>query len=220
MKRRGLIFAALAAAALGFWYWTGEQPAVRAPPPSPGDCERIELWNNGFHTDLIMPAALLPADHPLRQLDPRARYILVGWGDEAFFRSDGTDMLLGAKALLPGGAVTMHVVYADVPVEQVYLPKDVTPLAISHAGAAALAKRFAETLILDSAGHAQIIEQGHAGPRSWFLKARGEFDLFTICNQWTARALRIAGVPVNAAFVYLGDWLVALLKSAPHRCPA
>jgi uncharacterized protein (TIGR02117 family) len=217
--RKWWIVAGALLAAVSVWFWTGTLPTRRVEAASANDCVQIGVWNNGFHTDLTFPAALLPADHPLRRIDPKARYILVGWGDEAFFRSDGADMLLGAKALLPGGATTMNLVAGDRPIETFYVPKNMTSLALSREGFDALAQRLADTLVLDPKGDAQIIAPGHGGPRSWFLKARGEFDLFQVCNQWTARTLRTAGVNLNAAFLYTGDMVAGALKSAPHECP-
>ena len=221
MKRRGrALWLAWLCAALAFWFWTGALPPLGAAPATPGDCEIVSVWSNGFHSDLTFAADLLPPDHPLRRYDPGARYLLVGWGDESFFRSSGKDLLLGAEALLPGGPTTVHVIYADQPVERVYIGDQIVPLAISHAGAAALAQRFTDALQLDEQGRVQVIGPGHGGPRSWFLKGRGEFDLFEVCNQWTARALRAAGVNVNAAFLYTGDWLERAVAGQRHVCPA
>jgi uncharacterized protein (TIGR02117 family) len=217
MKRRWVALAAVAGA-IGVWFWSGENPRVRAASASDGDCVEIALWNNGFHTDLTFPADVLPLDHPLRQLAPDAKYLLVGWGDERFFMSDGTDMWLGAQALLPGGATTINLVAGDQPVATFYRPKDLIPVAISGEGAAALAQRFADTLQLDPSGAPQIIAPGHGGPRSWFLKARGEFNLFEVCNQWTARTLRAAGIKVNAAFLYTGDMVAAAVKPHAKAC--
>lgn len=208
-----------AVAALGFWWWTGTRPPLGAPRASDADCVEIALWNNGYHTDLAFPAALLSDDHPLRRLDPGARYLLVGWGDEAFFRSDGTDMALGAKALLPGGPTTMNVVAGDVPVATFYRPKELIAFGVSRAGMDAIAARLTQTLVLDEAGAPQITAPGHGGARSWFLKARGEFDLFQLCNHWMARTLRTGGVDVNAAFTYTGDMLASAVKRSAHACP-
>jgi uncharacterized protein (TIGR02117 family) len=215
---RPLAAAAAALAALTFWVWTGTRPPLGAPPSSRGDCAVIGLWSNGFHSDLTFPTALLPAGHPLRLLDPGARYVLVGWGDEAFFRSNGENLLLGAAALLPGGATTLHVVYGDAPIETIYVPERLVPIAVSRAGMAALAARLTASLKLDRAGRAQIIAPGHGGAQSWFLKARGEFDLFNVCNQWTARTLRAAGLGINAAFLYTGASLVRAVRGAPSVC--
>lgn len=215
--RRLLAAAAGLAAALAFWIWTGCQPSLGAPKASAEDCVEIGLWSNDWHASLAFPAAILPPDHPLKRLQPDAGYFLFGWGDAAFYRSDGSDLWLGLKALAPGGPVVAHVIGARRPVESFYRPSEMVELGVSRAGAAAFAMRLAEALRLDGNGSAQIVAPGHAGDGSFFLAARGEFNLFQVCNQWVARTLRTAGVDVDAALTYRADWLV---KDARKQAPS
>jgi uncharacterized protein (TIGR02117 family) len=217
MARRGLALAAIAAAAAA-WAWTGTRPPLGAPPAHAQDCVDVGLWSNDWHTSLALPADVLAPDHPLRRFMPEARYFLVGWGDADFYRSDGADLALGLKALLPGGATLVHVIGARTPVEQTFIPVDFVHAGLSRAGAAALAQALADTLALDEAGNVVPIAPGQHGAQSRFLAARGGFDLFTVCNHWTARTLRRAGVDVHAAFVYRGDWLMAQVRRKAPAC--
>lgn len=219
MKRRFVLLAAVAAA-LAFWSWTGTRPALGAPPATKDDCVDVGLWSNGWHTSYSLPADLLPADHPLRRLYPQARWFLVGWGDAGFYQSDGTDLALGLKSLLPGGATVVHVIASKRPVEESFMPVQMAAVGVSRAGAEALAARLKSTLDLDPDGNARIVAPGQHGPQSRFLAARGEFDLFQVCNHWTARGLRKAGVDVNAAFVYRGEWLMAQAVRKAPACAA
>jgi uncharacterized protein (TIGR02117 family) len=216
VRKRGWFLAAVIAVLAAF-AWSGLQPPLGAPPATKGDCVDVGLWSNGWHTSYSIPADLLPPDHPLRRLYPQARWFLVGWGDADFYRSDGTDMVLGLKALLPGGPTVMHVIAAQQPVEESFLPLDMARVGISHAGAAALAARLRDTLALDADGGALIVAPGQHGAQSKFLAARGEFDALQVCNHWTARGLREAGVDINAAFVYRGEWLT---RPAQRKAPA
>jgi hypothetical protein len=213
----GFAIAAGLAGAFAFWLWTGRQPPLGAPQARAGDCVEIGLWSNDWHASLAFQAAILPPDHPLRRLEPQARYFLFGWGDSAFYQSDGRDLWLGLKALAPGGPVIAHVIGATRPVESFYPPSELVALGVSRAGAAALAARLAETLQLDGDGTAQIVAPGHAGAHSYFLAARGEFNLFQVCNQWVARTLRTAGIDVDAALPYRASWLA---KDARAQAPA
>jgi len=219
MKKR---WAALAAciAALAFWTSTGARPPLGAAAASKGDCVDIGVWSNGWHTSFSIPAEILSVEHPLRRLYPQARWMLVGWGDSAFYQSDGTDLGLGLRALLPGGAVVMHVIAADRPVERDFLPLEMTVAGLSADGATRLAERLEATLALDAQGNVQIVAPGQHGPQSRFLAARGGFDLFTVCNHWTARTLRHAGADINAAFVYRGEVLTSQLRRAAPACAA
>jgi uncharacterized protein (TIGR02117 family) len=211
-------FLAAVVAALGFWWLTGTRPQLGAPKAAAGDCVDVGVWSNDWHTSFSFAANILPPDHPLRRLYPGAAYFLVGWGDAGFYRSDGTDLGLGLKALLPGGATVVHVIAAQRPVEESFLPTELATVGLSHAGAAQLGAALAQSLALDADGSAIPVGPGQHGPMSRFLAGRGAFDLFTVCNHWTARALRRAGVDVNAAFVYRGDWLTGQLKRKAPGC--
>ena len=219
MKRLGAFLAAMAAA-FAFWAWTGTRPALGAPKATAADCVEIGIWSNDWHTSFSLAADVLAPDHPLRRFYPEARYFLVGWGDQDFYRSDGTDIGLGLKALLPGGKTVVHVIAAATPVEESFLPTEMVRVGLSRAGAAALSEALAQTLRLDAAGGAIEVGPGQHGAQSRFLAARGGFDLFTVCNHWTARTLRRAGVDLNAAFVYRGDWLTGQIRKKAPACAA
>jgi uncharacterized protein (TIGR02117 family) len=219
VKRRWMAAGALAGA-LAFWTWAGTQPPLGAPKAVPGDCVDIGLWSNDWHTSFALAADALPPDHPLRRFMPQARYFLIGWGDSDFYRSDGSDLLLGLKALLPGGATVVHVIGASRPVEETFQPAEMIHAGVSHAGAAQLAQALSGSLRLDANGDVIPVGPGQHGVQSRFLAGRGEFDLFNVCNHWTARALRRAGVDVQAAFAYRGDWLTAQVRRKAPACGA
>lgn len=217
MKRPWVAGMAALAIAVGAWAYSGEVPAVTAPPPTIGDCEIIGLWNNGFHTSLSMRAELFAPDHPLRRLYPQARYLLIGWGDLAFYRSRGDDVGLGLLALVPGGESGLHV-HADnaVPVETWYYAKEVMPLALSRAGVRDLIAYITDSMAVTPDGGADVVafEQ-----RGYFLRGRKSFHALNVCNHWTNRALRRAGVPLNAAYSFTGDILIERLRGRwPGRC--
>lgn len=216
--RRRWIAAGALAAALAFWVWTGAVPPLGASRATADDCVDVRIWSNDWHSSFSLEADLLPADHPLRRLYPAARHFLVGWGDADFYRSDGTDMGLGLKALLPGGATTVHMIAASRRVEESFMPAELVEVGVSRAGAAQLAAALSDSLALDASGAAVPIAPGQHGPMSRFLAGRGGFHLFNVCNHWTARTLRRAGVDVNAAFVYRGDWMVAQLEQRAPSC--
>jgi uncharacterized protein (TIGR02117 family) len=206
------------ALALGFWAWTGGRPPLGAPRATAADCVEVGLWSNDWHTSFALPAELLPETHPLRRLYPQARHFLVGWGDSEFYRSDGTDLGLGLKALLPGGQTVVHVIAAQRPVQDSFIPAEMVYVGLSRAGAAQLADALASSLALDADGAAVAVAPGQHGAQSRFLAGRGAFDVFTVCNHWTARTLRRAGVDVNGAFSYRGDWLTAQARRRAPRC--
>ena len=92
-------------------------------------------------------------------------------------------------------------------------------IAVSREGAAAFVAYVDRTLALDAAGGAIVVAQGKLIGQSSFLRARGSFHLFNVCNQWMARALRAAGVNVNARAAWLGGGLLEeVRRERPTGC--
>lgn len=180
----------------------------------------LHLYSNGFHTDIGAPAAIFPENHPLRALYPDAREFLIGWGEDAFYHSDGTDLWLGLDALVPPSPTVLHVAY-NAPYAAAYLgPNDDTAVAVSRAGAERFVAYVDRALVLGEAGAAVVTSPGKVIGRSSFLRSRGSFHLFNVCNQWMARALRAAGVDVNARAAWLaGGLLRQVRKLGRDRCP-
>jgi uncharacterized protein (TIGR02117 family) len=183
-------------------------PAPNVPPASAGDCVELHLFSNGYHSDIGAPADLFPADHPLRRLYPQARQFLIGWGDEKFYYSDGANLLLGLDAIIPPSPSVMHVAY-NAPGAAAYLsPSDDTGIAVSREGAARFVAYIDRALVLDPHGDVIVTHPGKVIGHSSFVRTRGSFHLFNVCNQWMARALRAAGIDVNARAAWLAGGLI------------
>jgi uncharacterized protein (TIGR02117 family) len=183
-------------------------PAPNVAPPTPDDCVELHLYSNGYHSDIAAPAALFPENHALRRLYPDAESFLIGWGDEAFYYSDGTDLMLGLDALIPPSPSVLHVAY-NAPESSAYLgPNDDLAVGVSHEGAERFVAFVDRALILDANGDAIPTSTGKVVGRSSFLRTRGSFHLLNVCNQWMARALRAAGLDVNARAAWLAGPLI------------
>lgn len=223
-ERRGLKHPRLTALAVFVFavivYLYFPQPAPRVTPARAGDCIELHLWTNGFHTDIAAPAAMFPDGHALRRLYPEARVFLIGWGDERFYRSDVFSIWLALDAITPPSPSVMHIAY-DAPGAAAYLgPTGDAPIAVSREGAAGFVAYVDRTLALDGAGAVIPIAPGKLIGRSSFLRARGSFHLFNVCNQWMARALRAAGLNVNARAAWLGGGLLKeVRRERPAGCP-
>ena len=218
--KRPIVGALSAAAFALIVYLYGPWPAPSALPPTPQDCVDLHLYTNGFHTDIAAAASLFPEDHPLRRLYPDAREFLIGWGDDAFYHSDGTNLWLGLDAIIPPSPSVMHVAY-NAPYAAAYLNRtDDTAVAVSHEGARRFVAYIDRALVLDAHGDAVVVSTGKLIGRSSFLRTRGSFHLFNVCNQWMGRALRVAGVDVNARAAWLaGGLLRQVRRMGRDHCP-
>lgn len=203
-----------------FAYLYAPIPAPNVPPATASDCVELHLYSNGFHSDIGAPASIFPENHPLRRLYPDARSFLIGWGDEAFYYSDGTDLMLGLDALIPPSASVFHVAYNAGPSSAYLSPNDDTAVAVSHEGAQRFVAFFDRFLVLDAAGNPIRTSNGKVVGRSSFLRSRGSFHLLQVCNQWMARALRAAGVNVNARAAWLAGPLIRQVRKVGQAgCP-
>ncbi len=195
-------------------------PPPRVVAPSVGDCVELHLYSNGYHSDIGAPASIFPEDHPLRRLYPDAESVLIGWGDRAFYYSDGTDLLLGLDALIPPSPSVLHIAYNAGPSAAYLGPNDDTAVAVSGEGAARFVAYVDRYLVLDAQGNPVRTSDGKVIGRSAFLRSRGSFHLLNVCNQWMARALRTAGVDVNHRAAWLAGPLIRQVRKVGRtECP-
>lgn len=183
-------------------------PAPQVAAASAGDCVELHLYSNGFHSDIGAPAEIFPADHPLRRLYPEARSFLIGWGDERFYYSDGTNLLLGLDALIPPSPSVLHIAYNAGPSSAYLGPNDDLAIGVSREGAMGFVAYVDRYLVRDPGGLPIRTSDGKVIGRSSFLRSRASFHLFNVCNQWMARALRAAGINVNARAAWLAGPLI------------
>jgi uncharacterized protein (TIGR02117 family) len=209
-QRPAAASATLVAVAL-FAYLYFPLPAPKVAPPSAGDCIELHLYTNGFHSDLAAPASIFPEQHPLRRLFPDAQSFLIGWGDQAFYYSDGTDLLLGLDALIPPSPSVLHVAYNAGPSSAYLGSNQDTGIAVSREGAARFVAYVDRALVLENGAPVRTSD-GKVIGRSAFLRSRGSFHLFNVCNQWMGRALRAAGVNVNARAAWLAGPLIRQVR--------
>src|SRR5690606_3459244 len=107
-----------------------------APPPTADDCVRIEVWSNGWHTNLVFSADDLADDHPLRRRFPEARRFLVGWGERDYYREENPGLLTGLRAaLLPTPSVVQVIASGgEHELGRFWTPSESAVLALSRAG--------------------------------------------------------------------------------------
>ena len=100
-------------------------------------------------------------------------------------------------------------------------PNDDTSIAVSGEGAARFVAYVDRYLVLDANGDPVRTSNGKVIGRSSFLRSRGSFHILNVCNQWMARALRRAGVNVNARAAWLAGPLIRQVREVqPTSCSA
>ncbi len=192
-----------------------------APPPTAGDCTTIRLWSNGLHANLAFRADVLEKDHALRRLFPDAAYFLIGWGERDFYMAENAGLWKGLKAIVPPSPSVVQVIAGTAPVEDtVWRPSDLQEIAVSRTGAANMTAAIDRLLAYNENGEAIILGDGRVDEASYFLAAEATFHLFNMCNHWTARRLREAGVPVSPHVSFTAPGLMAAVRRKTEAaCP-
>ena len=160
-----------------------------------GEPARIGLLRGPIHYDLILPLtpdlrtrfAFAAADGVPVQ-NPRAQYLVVGWGAKGFYTTTGsyTDVNLPAIwTALTGDDAVLHL---DVAGDLTTMPGLVW-LTLSDTQQTALIEAVSATFATTSA-----LPIEPYGPTDAFYPAHGRFNLFHTCNDWLGETLRAAGL--------------------------
>ncbi len=160
-----------------------------------GAATRIGLLRGPIHYDLVLPltpdlrarfAFAEQAGVPV--LNPKAQYLVVGWGARQFYTTTGSfaDLTLPAVwAALTGDDAVLHL---EAMGDLTNLPGLIW-LPLSDTQQAALIAKVTATFASTTA-----LPIRPFGPSDAFYPAHGHFHLFYTCNTWAGDTLRAAGL--------------------------
>jgi uncharacterized protein (TIGR02117 family) len=174
--------------------------------------EAIYVLHGGWHTELALSVQLI--DGPLAALYrdfPAARTLVFGWGARDYYMAQHPGFADAMRALSPGPAVMLVTGLPAAPASS----ENAFILFVSRPGMVRLSHWLWNELAKDAAGPQRISAGPY--PESVFYAATGSYDASHTCNTWTAEALRVAGLPVNAAGIIFADQVTAQL--APFATP-
>jgi uncharacterized protein (TIGR02117 family) len=175
--------------------------------------QAVFVISHGWHTGIALPAQWLTAKIPvLKKRFEGARYLEVGWGDEAFYQSEEFAFNIAARAALWPTDAVVHVVELPVSPESYFVESEVVILCASAAQLHALTA-FIERSFARDAGDNIISRQRGIYGNSQFYAGAGDFHLFNTCNKWTANGLQSLGMDINPAFKFTADSIMAYLAA-------
>jgi len=178
----------------------------------------VYACDNGVHTDLIVPVMAGGADW--RALFGQQAFIApvtaydhvgLGWGSRDFYINTPTwadvDVATAVKSVLWDETV-LHVEYRPQPVAG----ENCRPWRADPASYARIAGFIRDSLRLSGELPVQVAP-GY-GARDAFFVANGQYTIVETCNQWTGRALRLAGAPVApwTPFSFLVTWNLPMIS--------
>jgi len=212
--RRGVMLAVMI---LGLSACTGSGPLRRAGMvPERADSTTLYVVRRSWHLDVGFAAADLRGPLALvRDRFPGARYILFGFGDEAYLTSGRGRFVNMLTALLPGAGL-MLVTGLRVSPEEAFGREQVATLVLPSRSV-----DDAERLIWKSFGAAEAPgTPPRLGPYSGslYFGSADQYSALHTCNTWVAEVLQAAGLAIRPqGIVFAGQVWQRLREGAPPR---
>ena len=193
------------------------RPGDRAIYPARGDTVTIYVVNNGFHTDIALPASEVLARGGVLADAGRAAgshtWWLYGWGDAGFYTQSGFSgarLADGARALfVPNNPSVIRVFGVDARPDRAF-DATVMPVTLSRAGFDALESHIEASF---TAGPQPVAVND---PSSVFFKSREHFSALRTCNNWASDQLAAAGLPTTPAIDGLATLFALDLRLRAH----
>ena len=196
------------------------------PPAAGSPTVDVFVVSHGYHAGIAISTARVAdvaSQHgyaaliAITQRFAAYPFIEIGWGDEGFYSSvpDAGSLTIGLamRALFqPGNASVLHVVgLSDTP-RQTFPSADIVRVSISEEAFVRMMRELDESFARSgSSPMPKVLGKGLYGP-SLFYRANGSFHIFNVCNQWVARLLSVAGLPIAPLLAILPAGLFFDLK--------
>jgi uncharacterized protein (TIGR02117 family) len=162
---------------------------------------RIFVRTNGVHTWIMVPTVaagidwrpIAGAEHIKDPRYVRGNYLAIGYGNRDFYLNTPTwgDLSLrtAAAAAFGGGPSLVHVEHEHDPRPTEYQQ----PITLTVEEYRRLASHIRASFDLSGGRSKPLLGRGY-GPADVFYEARGAYNAYRTCNEWTGKALRAAGV--------------------------
>lgn len=200
--------------------------AGREPGEKSGAASRREavatrgrpVWvaSNGFHSAFVLRVGDLSPE--LRQLlrDRHAQWAVVGWGDKQFFMAKPPTIWMAVQAVCWPTPSALHVMPLRRPPEQALAHSDLVRLALPAPAMARLRAYLDSQFARSREGRHIPLGPGFARSSEFFLGAES-FYFPKMCNVWTARGLRHAGVRIASPLAITAGGLTWQLEGSGRR---
>lgn len=167
--------------------------------PAATDTVTVYVIDNGFHTDIAVPANELAAGSFLAQAAKPAGnvpWLVIGWGDAGFYTAKGFSVSRafdGLRALFwINNPSVIRVFGVSRSPAELYNANTAIPVTLSRAGFTAMVAHMQASFV-DGGGHP--VAYPVAGMTDAFFDSREHFSIARDCNNWTADQLNAAGLP-------------------------
>jgi uncharacterized protein (TIGR02117 family) len=200
----------VACAGSGRWHY---------PPEHSGDKVEFYVVSHGWHTGLVVQKKML--NQRLRHVTSQvgdAPYYEFGWGDREYYRAPKATLGLTLRAALLPTRSVMHVVAVNKQPKKYFTDAQVIKVSLSNKAHKLMVTEISQSVKLDTKGNPVRLGKGLYG-KSRFFEAKGRFILGRNCNNWTARMLKKAGVPIQPLSAITTKGVMSQTRKALARQP-
>jgi len=199
--------------------WFSGCASSGAPVPANEATHRVEVFNNGWHTSIVLPRTLLPPGMiPETEDFPDAQYFKIGWGDRDYYPAGKAGIATTVAAILWPTSAVIHVVGLHRSVSETFVGSEVLAIGLTAEMFDRLVTHITASFDREGQRRAAVYEAG-LYHESLFYKAHGRFHLFSTCNTWTVRAFSEAGLPVSPATTITAGKAMRQLGQFAHGPP-
>ena len=165
----------------------------------------IYVVSHGWHTGIVVPAGKIQSTLP--QLGERfgdIAYIEFGWGDNMFYPANEITTGLTLRALLWPTESVIHAVAVPEKVVVFFSGSRIEKICLSGSDYTLLIRFIINSFSKDEENDIIQLKHGIYG-NSQFYQAEGTFHVMNTCNNWTAKALKSAGMDISPALKLTAD---------------
>jgi uncharacterized protein (TIGR02117 family) len=167
--------------------------------PAQADGIPIYVINNGFHTDIALPADLvMKRGGVLAEAGRRAgsgNWLVYGWGDAGFYTAKGLSFARAVDALralfMPGNPSVIRVFSLNASPDRAFADPIASVAIVSPQGFEAMARHIEASFTLESGAPVAV----DVPMEEVFFLSHEHFSIFRVCNNWTSDQLAAAGLP-------------------------
>ncbi|WP_348550503.1 DUF2459 domain-containing protein [Acidithiobacillus sp.] len=190
-------------------------PKPGLPPLSPElhhQYYQVSIIDTGWHTGYVVRSRTFLRYLP--QLDRwygQTKYLLIGWGNRAYYMSENPGIIKTIDAIFPSRSVICIQGVDTGRLRQSLLPSvRVFPLRMTRRELSLLMHYIAH--YIDRKNGWLNVWPCLFWPHTWFFRSSGTYDLFQTCNRWTVDGLHYAGLPVSGAGIFTAGQVRSQLK--------
>ncbi len=195
-------------------------PAGETLSPKKRGAHPVHVVSHGWHTGLVLPAALLRSEIPaLAERFPTAEYLELGWGDEGFYQASEITAGLALQAMFWSRGSVLHVVGVSTHPAQYFANSKIRSVCLTPDGYRRLRTFIHTSFAQGATGTVTSLGPGLYGD-SAFYTGKGRYHLFNTCNSWTAKGLASGGLPLSAQLQLSAGGLMTSIDSLPFAACA